>query len=117
MFRNYLITALRNLLRNPLYAFINVFGLSIGITCSLVILLFIKHEFSYDRFHVRKDLIYRVVFENVSPERMVKSPQFTDPVGPAMVEEFPEINDIAGHNEFSNKACPCFNVKRWWNEC
>jgi len=91
MFRNYLITALRNLLRNPLYAFINVFGLSIGITCSLVILLFIKHEFSYDRFHVRKDLIYRVVFENVSPERMVKSPQFTDPVGPAMVEEFPEI--------------------------
>ena len=34
-----------------------------------------------------------------------------------LLEEFPEINDIAGHNEFSNKACPCFNVKRWWNEC
>ena len=34
-----------------------------------------------------------------------------------LLEEFPEVNDIAGHNEFSNKACPCFNVKRWWNEC
>jgi putative ABC transport system permease protein len=91
MLRNYLITALRNLLRNPLYALINILGLSIGITCSLVILLFIKHEFSYDRFHDKKDEIYRLVIENVSPERSVMSPQTIPPVGPAMVEEFPEV--------------------------
>ena len=35
----------------------------------------------------------------------------------ALLDEFPEINDIAGHNEFSSKACPSFDVKKWWNGC
>lgn len=34
-----------------------------------------------------------------------------------LLEEFPDIHDIAGHNEFAAKACPCFDVKKWWNEC
>lgn len=84
-------TAVRNLLRNPLYALINILGLSIGITCSLVILLFIKHEHSYDRFHEKGDRIFRVVFEFVSPEQTVMSPQMVPPAGPAMAEAFPEI--------------------------
>lgn len=35
----------------------------------------------------------------------------------ALLEDFPDIHDIAGHNEFAAKACPCFDVKEWWNEC
>ncbi|KPL16028.1 MAG: hypothetical protein AMS26_06185 [Bacteroides sp. SM23_62] len=91
MLRNYLKTAIRNLMRNPLYTLINIFGLSIGITCSLLILIFIKHEFSFDRFHEKKDYLHRVVFEFVNPEGITMTPQMTAPVGPAMVEAFPEV--------------------------
>ncbi len=91
MFSSYLKMTVRNLLRNPVYALINIFGLTIGITCSLVILIFIKHEFSFDRFHNKKDHLHRVVFELVMPEGATMSPQMTAPVGPAMVEAFPEV--------------------------
>ena len=91
MIRNYLKTALRNLLRNPMYTMINIIGLTIGITCSLLILIFIKHEFSFDRFNEKKDDLQRVVFEFVDPEGSTMSPQMTAPVGPAMVEAFPEV--------------------------
>ena len=91
MFRNYFITAIRNLLRNPIYALINIFGLSIGITCSLLILIFIKNEISYDKFHEKKDDLYRMVFEMVNPDSRIISPQMTAPPAPAMMEEFPEV--------------------------
>jgi len=91
MFRNYIITAVRNLLRNTVYALINIFGLSIGITCSLLILIFIKHEISYDRFHEKKNDLYRMIFEMVDPDGRVISPQMTAPVAPAMMDEFPEV--------------------------
>ena len=94
MIRNYLKTALRNLLRNPLYALINIIGLTIGITCSLLILIFIKHEFSFDRFHDKKANLQRIVFETVTPEGRTISPQMTAPVGPAMVEAFPEVVQV-----------------------
>jgi putative ABC transport system permease protein len=84
-------TGLRNLLRNPLYTLINIIGLTIGITCSLLILIFIKHEFSFDRFHDKRDNLQRIVFEMVTPEGRTISPQMTAPVGPAMVEAFPEV--------------------------
>jgi putative ABC transport system permease protein len=100
MFRNYLKTALRNLLRNPLYTLINICGLTIGITCSLLILIYIKHEFSYDRFHQKKDQLQRLVFEFATPEGRTLSPQMTAPVGPAMVEAFPEV---VRSTRFSNR--------------
>ncbi|MFC2098321.1 ABC transporter permease [Bacteroidota bacterium] len=91
MLRNYLTTALRYLLRNPVYAAINVFGLSIGLTCALLILLFVKNEVSYDKFQANKENLYRLVFEFSSQEGEILSPQMTAPVGPDMVTEFPEV--------------------------
>ncbi len=108
MIRNYLKTASRNLLRNPLYTLINIFGLTIGITCSLVILIFIKHEFSFDRFHDKKDNLHRVVFEFVDPEGSTMSPQMTAPVGPAMVEAFPEV---VRSTRFSNREDGYFSYQ------
>jgi putative ABC transport system permease protein len=61
MFKSYLKIAGRNLLKNKLYSGINIFGLSIGLTCCLAIGLYIYDEFSYDRFHSRNADIYRVV--------------------------------------------------------
>ncbi len=55
MFRNYFKTAIRNLLRNKVYSFINIAGLSLGLACCLLIFLYSKDELSYDRFQkIRK---------------------------------------------------------------
>ena len=64
MFKSYLIIALRNLSRNKVYAFINIAGLSIGLACSMLIILYVKDEVSYDRFHGNVKNIYRVVKQN-----------------------------------------------------
>ena len=60
MFKNYLLTAYRNSLKNKLYAAINVLGLAIGITCCLFITLYVQHERSYDQFHEKKECIFKV---------------------------------------------------------
>jgi putative ABC transport system permease protein len=58
MIRNYLKIALRNLRRNRGFSFINILGLAIGMASAMLILLWIQHEWSYDKFHVKKDRIY-----------------------------------------------------------
>ncbi|MAM19812.1 MAG: ABC transporter permease [Christiangramia sp.] len=61
MIRNYIKIAWRNLLRNKVYALINILGLSLGLACAMLILLYVKDEVSFDRFHENGDNIYRVV--------------------------------------------------------
>lgn len=60
MFKNYFKTALRNLARNKIYSFINVTGLSIGLACAMLIMLYVKDEVSFDRFHKDVNNIYRI---------------------------------------------------------
>jgi hypothetical protein len=60
MFRNYFIITIRNLFRNGFYSFINITGLSIGITCSILILLWVYDEISYNKFLTKVDRIYQV---------------------------------------------------------
>lgn len=60
MLKNYLSVLVRNLQKNPVYSFINISGLAIGITCSLLILLWVFDELSYDRFHPKSDRLYQV---------------------------------------------------------
>ena len=65
MFRNYFTTAFRNLFRNKIYTVINVVGLSIGLMCTMLIMLYVKDEVSYDKFHSKGNNIYRIVTEAV----------------------------------------------------
>ncbi len=60
MLRNYIKVAIRNLFKDSFYSSINIFGLSIGITTCLLILLYVNNELSYDKFHKGFDRIYRV---------------------------------------------------------
>jgi putative ABC transport system permease protein len=60
MFKNYFKTAFRNLTRNKVYSFINIAGLSIGLACAMFIMLYVKDEVSYDRFHKNVNNIYRI---------------------------------------------------------
>ena len=92
MFRNYLKTALRNLLRNKTYAFINVAGLSIGLACAMLIILYVKDEVSYDRFHKDVSNIYRVVTNNENKEGIARKDGNTGYLqGPKFTNNVPGI--------------------------
>ncbi|MFD2244642.1 ABC transporter permease [Pontibacter ruber] len=60
MLKIYFLTAFRSLLRNNSYSILNIAGLSLGITCSILLFLVIKYELSYDTFHAKSDRIYRI---------------------------------------------------------
>ncbi len=62
MFKNYLKIAYRNLRQHKVFSFINVLGLTIGLTCCFLILVFVRHEISYDTFHEKHDRIYRLTY-------------------------------------------------------
>lgn len=68
MFKNYLTTAYRNLVRNKVNTFINIAGLAVSIACCIVIYVFIKHEKTFDSFHKNSDRIYRIVSDNKSSQ-------------------------------------------------
>lgn len=94
MFRNYLVTALRNLKRNKVYTLLNVFGLAMGIGCSLVIYKVISYEFAYDLHHENYEQIYRVVNENIYPDLVDKGMGTPHPVGPAMSDYFSNVQTV-----------------------
>ncbi|KPK87073.1 hypothetical protein AMJ80_12695 [bacterium SM23_31] len=85
--------ALRNMQRQKLFSFINISGLAIGIACCLLVLLFIQHELSYDMFHKNADCIYKVGTKMLIRDSWRRFPnsETASPVGPAMVDEFPEV--------------------------
>lgn len=101
MWRNYLKTAWRNLLRNKVYSSINVIGLSLGLACAMLILLYVKDEVSFDRFHQNADNIYRVVskFEHNGQQGVsvntgfLQGPRFTDNV--SGIESFVRVQGSA----------------------
>jgi putative ABC transport system permease protein len=63
MFKNYFKTAWRNLMKNKVFSFINIAGLSIGIAVSFVILMYVRDELSFDKFNVNANRIVRVIFK------------------------------------------------------
>ena len=91
MFKNYLKIAVRNLLKHKTYSFINLTGLAIGITCCVLMLLFIHEEFSYDRFHVNAERIYRVGNEGRFGNEIWKGARTSHPLASALAAEFPEV--------------------------
>lgn len=91
MFKNYLKIALRNLRRHKGYTFINIAGLTVGMSCCALMLLFIRHELSYDRFHSKANRIYRMLMSNEHDGNRHVGSVMAAPIGPALAEEFPEI--------------------------
>src|SRR6185436_684849 len=97
MFRNYLKIAWRNLMKYKFISFINVFGLTVGLTCCLLILTYIIHELSYDRYNNNSANIYRVtrIFNN--PETKAVSLHLgtvAPPFGPLLKNDFKQIQKM-----------------------
>ena len=89
MFRNYLIVAYRNLVRHKAYSAINIIGLAIGISFSILTILYVRHEWSFDAFHEKADRIYRVYTKGEVGEGSVAMATMPGPLGPALAEAFP----------------------------
>jgi putative ABC transport system permease protein len=66
MLKNYFITAFRNLSRNKLHALINIIRLAIGITTGLMIISYVSYEFSYDKYLINHDRIFRLALKEMS---------------------------------------------------
>ncbi len=98
MFRNYFVVALRHMNRQKGYAFINTMSLALGIACCLLILLFIRDELSYDRFHDKADRIYRVISEERQGGAIVRTAEVMTPAVKHMREDFPEVEDMVRFN-------------------
>src|SRR5262245_57787125 len=94
MLRNYVSIAIRNFRSNPLYSTINILSLSIGIAACLVIYLFISDERSFDSFHSKKEWVYRLnETQNFTGTNFQKVALTGGPMGPLIVQEFPEIEN------------------------
>jgi putative ABC transport system permease protein len=93
MFMSYLLVALRSIRRQRGYAALNILGLTLGLACCLVIFQYVAFERSYDRFHERADLLYRVLTAGArsgEDDRGAFGATFTpQAIGPALSEDRP----------------------------
>ncbi|MBX2894420.1 MAG: ABC transporter permease [Cyclobacteriaceae bacterium] len=104
MFRNNLKVALRNLLRQKGYSVINMAGLAVGIASCLLIVLYVQHEFSYDRFFQDHDRIYRMVLERKYPNHSTFYAIIPQSFEGVIKREFPEVEqttNLFGFNNFT----------------
>src|ERR1700730_11448764 len=96
MLKNYFNIAVRNLWRNKVFASINIAGLSVGLACCMLIFLYTKDEVSFDRFHEKKDQLYRITARMIDNQGhdVFKAGKTGMVHGPAFKQEIPEIQDF-----------------------
>ena len=112
MFRNNLKITFRILKRHKGYSFINIAGLAAGMACFILMMFYVSHELSFDKFHAKYDCLYRVI--RTYPENhkgpfpyLAPTPA---PLAPTMVDEFPEvaagtrIGEVTGTMRYGNNV-------------
>ncbi len=109
MLKNYFKIAFRNLLNQKVYSLINIAGLAIGITCFILIYLFVTDELSYDKFNTKYDRIYRII-EKVNTEGQgEESTSSPIPVARALMNDYPQY--IESIVRFFNYQQPTITLK------
>lgn len=91
MLKNLIKISLRNIVRDKAYSVINVAGLTIGITCSLLLLMYIVDELSYDRYHVKADQLYRIVSDIKEPDDAFTWASTQMPLADELRNNYPEV--------------------------
>ncbi|MBS1921286.1 MAG: ABC transporter permease [Bacteroidetes bacterium] len=95
MIKNYLSLAIKNFRKQKLFSLINILGLSIGITCCLMLFLFIQNEFSYDHFHKNGKNIYRIMRVGELNGEQHEIPYVSVAYAPALINDFPDAIESA----------------------
>lgn len=98
MFKNLIKIAFRNLRKEKVYSAINVLGLTIGITCSLFLYLYIQDELSYDRYHADADNIYRIVSNIKEPDNAFTWAVVQMPLAEELRDNYPEVKNVTRFN-------------------
>jgi putative ABC transport system permease protein len=93
MLKNLFKIAIRNILKDKTYSAINVLGLTIGITCSMFLLMYILDELSYDRYHENADNIYRVISNIKEPDNAFTWAVAQIPLGEELRDNYPEVKN------------------------
>lgn len=105
MLRNYLTLARRNLLKHWGSSAINIIGLAVGAACCLLIVEYVRHEWSYDRFHEKADRIYRAwVLEDYGENQRFFNAVTPIPLGPALGSHLPEIQETVRVSTFTSRV-------------
>ena len=100
MISNYLKTSIRNLKKRLPFTLVNIIGLSIGLSCFLLLIAYTKYEENYDDFQENKEQLYRIVFERYQGEELKSvAPAVMPPLGYKIKEEISEIKQMS---RFSN---------------
>src|ERR1043165_7515759 len=95
MLKNYFKIAWRNIKSHKLFSFINIFGLAVGLTCCMLISLYIFNELSYDTYHKDADRVYEIGSKSFDGDKEIRGANTSAPVGKMMQQEFPEIESSA----------------------
>jgi putative ABC transport system permease protein len=91
MLKNYYKVAVRNILKYKLFSAINILGMTIGITSCLMIILYVTHELSYDKFHADADRIYQVGLNGKIGGQDIRVSNTCPPMAEALVADIPEV--------------------------
>jgi putative ABC transport system permease protein len=112
MFKNYFKIAMRNLVRNRFYSFVNIFGLAFGMAIAILIALYVQYELSFDRYHKNADRIYRVAFANSQQDEFAVTHA---PLAPLLRRDFPEV-ESAARILLNHNVTVIHNQKRYTEE-
>ncbi|MFM8911396.1 MAG: hypothetical protein ACKOE6_00570, partial [Flammeovirgaceae bacterium] len=93
MLSNYFKIAFRSLFKSKTYSFINILGLSVGISVSLIIFLYVLHEYSYDKFHTNANNIYRLLCKINYGRQEIQTTAMSVPFGPILKDNNPDVQN------------------------
>ena len=101
MLKNHLIFAFRLLRRDKFHSTLNIIGLSTGIACCIIILLYLQNEITYDSYHENADRIYRIGINVISTDQPAEYALSSWAIGKLLKDEYPEIEDFARLRPYS----------------
>jgi len=100
MFKNYLKIAFRNITRQKTYSLINIVGLAVGLACFILVILYVRYEFSYESQHTNADNIYRINVVQQHPKGAFRLNNSMVPLGTTLKEELPEVKSFTRMENF-----------------
>jgi len=116
MFKNCLKIAIRNILRHKIYSIINIAGLSVGMACTIVILLWVQYELSFDCHHENADQIYRLGL-NLRMSKIEESIASNGvPAGPTVEKRFPQVLKACRFKKGEGVAVVQYKEKKFFEE-
>lgn len=112
MFLNNLKIAYRNLIRNKAYSLINISGLAIGMACTILLLLWVNHELSYNKFHDEVDQIYKIANWQAFDGDKHAMPNLPGLLAETVKEKYPEIKYSTNFNDWGDRMLLEYNGKK-----